>query len=589
MDGPGGHRRSDGFLHEREGKGGSILPAQVDSRTEPALPARPPISLHVVPADGPPFDHPLAEESLVIGRSSSCGLALPDRFLSRQHSRIYREGERVLIEDLGSRNGTLLNGERVLAPHALKPGDVVKVSGSVLTVHSAGARVTTAATPDSGRHTLFRSASELLDSASGPIPLPGAASLPRYAERLKLLHEVHLALGRPIALADLLELILDRAFDHLRPERAAVYLKTPQGELIQAASRSAGGPRDVFVASQHLAAEVIDRGLAALVTDAQTDQRFADAQSLLSSGVRSLIAAPLLSPEGALGMIALDSKANVRQFGEEDLELLVGLAAVAALRIRNVALAEEAAERRRLEEEMALARRIQVALLPAKIPDFPGWEIHGGNVPSRGVSGDYYQVVERGERSECVVLVADVSGKGVAASLLTASLEALAAGPIEDGDPPEVLFLRLSRQLFRRTPPEKFATAFVAVLCPGSGTVRWANAGHNPPLVVRAGGAVERLGPTGPPLGLIASAAYGSGESVLSPGDLLAVYTDGIVEATDPTEEEYGVERLAAACRAGGSVPLPDLARSLEENLAAFARGIPFADDRTIVLARRAP
>ncbi|KAA0256239.1 MAG: FHA domain-containing protein [Acidobacteria bacterium] len=559
----------------------------MDARTTPAHGSQPLLSLHVVPADGPPFDHPLVEDSLVIGRSSTCGLALPDRFLSRQHSRIYREGDRVLIEDLGSRNGTLLNGQRLTEPRPLKAGDVVKVSGSVLTVHSGSARPLSAAPPDSGRQTLFRSASELLDSASGPLPLLAAPSLARYAERLKLLHEVHLALGRPIGLEDLLELILDRAFDHLRPERAAIYLRTPQGELLQAASRSAAGEADVFAASQHLVAEVIDKGLAALVTDAQTDARFADAQSLLSSGVRSLIAAPLLTPDGPLGMIALDSKANVRLFGEEDLELLVGLAAVAALRIRNVALVAEAAERKRLEEELALARRIQVALLPARIPGIPGWELHGGNVPSRGVSGDYYQVVERSEGREGVVFVADVSGKGVAASLLTASLEALAAGPIEDGEAPDAIFLKLSRQLFRRTPPEKYATAFVGVLESGGGKVRYASAGHNPPLVVRAGGAVERLGPTGPPLGLLPVATYGAGEVLLDEGDLLAVYTDGIVEATDPDGEEYGVDRLARACEAAGSTPLPDLARRLEEDLTAFARGVPFADDRTIVLARR--
>lgn len=550
------------------------------------MPARPPLSLHIVPADGAPFDHPLVEDSLVIGRSSSCGLTLPDRFLSRQHSRVFRDAGQIFVEDLGSRNGTLVNGEPIRAPRRLKPGDVVKVSGSVITVHSSGERSIPPVSSDLGRHSFFRSASELLDSASGPIRLPDAASLSRYAERLKLLHEVHLALGRPITLEELLELILDRAFDHLRPERAAIYLRTPQGELIQAASRSAGGPRDVFVASQHLAAEVIDRGLAALVQDAQTDVRFAEAKSLLDVGVRSLIAAPLLTPDGVLGMVALDSKANIRQFGEEDLEFLVGLAAVAALRIRNVALAEESAERKRLEEELALARRIQVALLPARVPEIPGWEIHGGNVPSRGVSGDYYQVVERGGDGECVVLVADVSGKGVGASLLMASLEALAAGPIEDGAAPHEIFGRVSRQLFRRTPPEKFATAFVAVLPPSGGTLRYASAGHNPPLVVRSSGEVERLGPTGPPLGILASATYGWGETLLQPGDLLVVYTDGIVEATDPAEQEYGVDRLERACRQAGPAPLQDLARSLEADLAAFVRGVPYADDRTIVLAR---
>ena len=549
----------------------------------------PRLLLHVVPADGLPFEHLFAGDSLIVGRSSSAGLAIADRFLSRQHSRIFRDGGRVLVEDLGSRNGTLLNGEPVAAPRELVAGDVLKLSGSVITVRLEGPAAPSAVSTEAALHTLFRSASELLARRAEAPPSPDAAALARYAERLKLLHEVHQALGRPIALAELLELILDRAFDHLRPERAAIFLTTPQGELIRAASRSPAGAREELVASRSLSREVIDKGLAALVLDAQTDARFAEAQSLLGTGVRSLMAVPLLTPEGALGMIALDSRLHVRQFGEEDLELLVGLAAVAALRIRNVALAEEAAERRRMQEELALARRIQVALLPARMPELPGWELHGGNVPSRGVSGDYYEVVERLEGRECVLFIADVSGKGVAASLLTASLEALAASPIEDGLPADEVFRRLSRQLYHRTPPEKYATAFIAVLAPETGRVRWANAGHNPSLVVRAGGEVERLGPTGPPLGLLPGVSYAMAEVSLRAGDLVVLYTDGIVEAADPADDEYGLERLISVCRAWREAPLGELARRLEEDLAAFVRGVPYADDRTIVLLRRRP
>ena len=139
-------------------------------------------------------------------------------------------------------------------------------------------------------------------------------------------------------------------------------------------------------------------------------------------------------------MIVLSSRMAVRHFAEEDLELLVSLASVAALRLRNVQLAEEAAQRRLLEKELELGRRIQMALLPSLLPELPGYRLHGGTRPSRTVSGDYFQVLTRRDGDECVLMIADVSGKGVAASLLTASLEALAAGPLEDGlSPDEVL------------------------------------------------------------------------------------------------------------------------------------------------------
>ena len=172
--------------------------------------------------------------------------------------------------------------------------------------------------------------------------------------------------------------------------------------------------------------QVVEERQAALVLDAQTDERFHEAMSLLDAGVRSLVAAPLLDPGGALGLIVLGSRLTVRQFAEEDMELLASLASVAAMRIRNVHLAEEAAERKRLEQEVALAREIQVGLLPDSLPEVEGWDIVAGNIPSRGVSGDFFKVEMRHDESEVVLMLSDVSGKGIAASLLTA-LEALSA------------------------------------------------------------------------------------------------------------------------------------------------------------------
>ncbi len=187
----------------------------------------------------------------------------------------------------------------------------------------------------------------------------------------------------------------------------------------------------------------------------------------------------------------------------------------------------------------------------------------------------------------CCPLIADVAGKGMAASLLTVSLQALSTGPIEDGLPPDEICTRLSRSLYRRTPPEKYATAFLAVLETATGRLRYTNAGHNPPLVLRASGVAEELGSTGVPLGLIAQASYRAGEIVLGPGDLLVLYTDGLVEAADPAGDEYGLERLRQVCLNHRGETCAALAGILARDLEAFARGVPFADDRTLVLARR--
>jgi sigma-B regulation protein RsbU (phosphoserine phosphatase) len=337
--------------------------------------------------------------------------------------------------------------------------------------------------------------------------------------------------------------------------------------------------------SRTLLEEVVEKRQAAIVCDIAADERFGQAASLRLSGVRSLIAAPLYDEGGPLGMISLDSRAFVRPFTEEDLELLTSLAAVASLRIRNVQLAHEAAERKRLEEELALARSIQIGLLPKSLPVPAGWSLKASSVPSRYVSGDYYLAAERGGSLD--VMAVDVSGKGIGAALLTASLEALAAGPLEAALPPEEIFTRVSRLLYQRTPPSKYATAVLARVELASGRTRIANAGHLPVLVARAAGGVESVRATGRPLGLMPDSVYSARELRLEPGDLLALYTDGYVEAADAEGAEFGEERLQELLGGLRDHPLDEIVAAVEGAVTAFVGAEPDGDDRTLLLLRR--
>jgi sigma-B regulation protein RsbU (phosphoserine phosphatase) len=545
--------------------------------------------LHVVPAQGAPYDVTFSGEEMVIGRANDCGLAIADRFLSRRHARLIRRDSGVWVEDLGSRNGTLVNGVAIEEPTRLEVGDTIKVSGSLVSVLGAD----TGHPSYTSQSSLFRRAADYMAEGGGPRSSAGIrdeVALRRLAERLELLNDVHQALARPIASDQLVALVLDRAFAALHPERGAIWLRDATGELVVAAQHNVPGKHGPVIASRNLIEEVIAKGNAALVFDAETDQRFAEAASLMVAGVKSLIAAPLLDAEGTLGMIALESTIHVRQFNEDDLELLVSLASIAALRLRNLALAEEALAMRRMEEELALARRIQRTLLPEQLPELPGWAVVGSSVPSRGVSGDLFKVVRRGEH-ELVLLIADVSGKGMSAALLSASTEALSAALIEDGLPVAEIADKLSRLLFARTPPEKYVTAILATVDLVTGTFRYTNAGHNPALLVRDGGTVEDLAATGPPLGLLATASYRDRELVLAPGASVVLYTDGITEAANAAGEELGRDRLALASAplGQGELALTELADAVERMLAEFVGGEPFADDRTLLALRRAP
>lgn len=534
------------------------------------------LRVRVAPPQGEPFERSWDGESLVLGRSSVCDIVLADRFLSRKHARLFADEEAWYVEDLGSRNTTFLNGQPIRGATRINPGDVVKMSGSVVTILPG---------PESSTG-VFRSASDLIDSADTDAGDLKAEDLRPFAARLKLLNEVHRALALPISLDELLELILDRAFEQIQPEEGVIFLKTPQG-LRRVATRRAAEASENFLYSRRLIREVTEKGLAALVLDTRTDERFADAPSLVNAGVRCLVAAPLLDPDGVRGMIALGSRAHIRHFTEDDMELLVSLASVAALRIRNVALGEEAERRRHLERDLALAREIQIGLLPDPLPSFPRTSLFAENWPSRTVSGDLYQVISRREGAEALLFVADVAGKGIAASLVSAAIDALAAGPIEVGFPPDEICTRVSRRLFERSSPERYATAFVASLDDETGELSYTNAGHNPPILVRADGERRFLPATGVPIGLFPAAEYGCEAVTLRPGDTLVSYTDGVTEAARPDGEEYGVTRLADMIRENRALPVDDLAGVLEADLTGFVDGQPFADDRTVVILRR--
>jgi sigma-B regulation protein RsbU (phosphoserine phosphatase) len=561
--------------------------------------------LQIQPAKGTVFDFPLESTEVVVGRSTSCDVTLSDAFLSRQHARIFVQDDVWMIEDLGSRNGTFVNDRQVAEPTAIGHGDVIRLSGSSITVRDPDAKTAAAAVNrgpegqtsssspidrtaarDLSEHTVFRPASTILSSIQGTTAASSTMAVETYAERLRIVNRIHEALSTSVSVDELLEMILDRVFEHLQPQNGAIFLER-HGTVVRAHSRTAPGITEEFPESTSLVSEVVEKGLAALVADAGTDARFAEAQSILSSGVRSLVAAPLLTPEGSLGMIVLSSNLIHRVFREEDMELLVSLASAAAMHIRNAALAEEAAERKRLEKEVALARRIQSALLPREMPVVSGLDIFGTNAPSRGVSGDYYQLIELAP-GRLAILVADVSGKGIAASLLTAYVDALCLAYIGEGHEPDDVFTRVSPQMNAKTPADKFATACLAYLDSASGVIRYCSAGHDPALVVRASGDTEWLAPTGLPLGLMPKADYGMGEAQLGIGDSLVLYTDGIAEAINPSEEEYGRKRLEKVCVENCALPAAALAAAIESDVETHAQGQPYHDDRTLVVVKRA-
>lgn len=549
----------------------------------------PTVVLQIEPPRRQSFSHTFQDAELTIGRSSANDLPLPDLSLSRLHAKLFWSEGTLHIDDCKSRNGTFLNGVQVVQAHPVMAGDTIQASESLIRIRDIQTGAIADRHPsETSTHTILRPVDVLLRGQSNQVK-DGEdwSALQKYAERLTLLNEVHEAAAKPMPLQNLLELILDQAYDHLGPETGAIFLRKEDNGFETAAYRSKYPGKKPLEPSQKLVTEVANKGLAALVFDTQTDRRFSGSESIVTSGIRSLMAAPILNEDKPLGLIVLSSKAMVRQFSEDDLSTLVSVAAVASLKIRNATLVEASAQRRIYQRELAIARKIQVSLLPRSLPCPPGYQIEGKNLPSQGVSGDFYQVTQRAIDGRLVMMVADVSGKGIAASLLVGSLEALAAAPVEDGLPPDQICEKLSRLLHARTSRERYATLFLAMLDPESGVLTYANAGHPAALLLREAGHCEPLPITGVPIGIFRETSYQAGRTIIHPGETLVIFTDGLIEARNENDEEFGVNRLDSICSAFRDESVTDLFHSIDEAWQAFANDTVSQDDRTLLLLKR--
>ena len=235
---------------------------------------------------------------------------------------------------------------------------------------------------------------------------------------------------------------------------------------------------------------------------------------------------------------------------------------------------------------MELASQIQRGILPRQVPQLPGWEIAGWTRPSRHVGGDYYDLMPLPD-GNLVLLVADVSGKGVPAALLVSTLHASLRLLLDRGEPLEDLLRRVNKHLLDFSASNKFVTLFLAELEPRAGVLRYLNAGHNPALLVRTDGAVEELRAGGVPLGLLPRARYAEAMVEMAPGDLLCLYSDGVTEAASHEDEEFGAARLAEVLVELRARPLAEVRATLLAAVTGHAEGLPQADDQTVVLLRR--
>jgi serine phosphatase RsbU (regulator of sigma subunit) len=331
--------------------------------------------------------------------------------------------------------------------------------------------------------------------------------------------------------------------------------------------------------------EVVGKGRSVLTSDAQHDPRFAGSTMSIQN-IRSVLAVPLGVGEKVFGIIYADSPIAEGRFSEDHLKVLTTLASVAAIRVENTRLLEEQMERERLEQELQLASEIQQRFQPTAPPIVEGYELQGISFPCYEIGGDYYDFIER-EDGRLVIALGDVSGKGTAAALLMSSLHAAIHAQASSNRSLGETITAVNRYLSDNTPSNRFVTLFYAELDPQTGALSFLNAGHNPPIIVHAAGTVEHLASGGLPLGIKADALFREGRTQLQPGDVLVIYSDGISEAFNPAEEEFGVTRLHEVISRNMDASAAGMRDRIEAALTKWSQGTPAADDITLVIVKR--
>lgn len=545
-----------------------------------------PQALRIRLPDGTTQALPLASEALTLGRSRECNLPFPeDQEMSKLHLRLEPMGAGWVAEDLGSKNGTRLNGQQLAGRILLRPGDLLEVGRLLIEYRDESmpaSRPNLILDDDSpalrNTTTVVARLTELLESQEdGPAPLTGAARI------RALLHA-----GRELAghrpLNELFELILDLAVQAVGCTRGLLLTKEG-GRLVSSAARG-----DSFRISSAVRDRVLEHRESVLVLDAQLDDLLRQRVSIVEQQVRSIMAVPLQTNDCVIGMIYVDSSKAVHPFTKEDLNLLTVLANVAAIRIEHVRLAEVEQAERLMAREMEQAAEIQRRLLPLDAPSMQGLDLAGFHAPCRTVGGDYYDFFEMLD-GRALSVVGDVAGKGMPAALLMANLQARVQLLAEECRSITCVVSKLNRALSLHCPSNRFITFFACALNPADGEVTYCNAGHNPPFLIRASGEAEVLREGGIILGIRPAEIYEEHHAHLDCGDMLVLYSDGVTEATEAGKgeagEDFGMERLAGVLSQNRGLSAHRVIDAVRDAVRAYSGGVATDDDLTLVVIKR--
>lgn len=522
---------------------------------------------------------PLAGTEAIIGRDASCDVTLDDSITSRRHARLYRDPAGAYwIQDLRSKNGTIVNQRAITAPVRLHEGDQIEIGDCTLCL------------------------APLSRAAAGPVLVNdpnlettlGAAStwgaqqqLELSQKRLQTLYDLNTRLTGRFDRNDLLGEVLDICIEAFRFERAgvAVWRGAPHPPEWIVMRDARGGPPGEFRISRSLVDDALHNARRGIrdAADAAVDPT----ASMVSNNIRSAMCVPMEYHQTVHGVLYGDRVTSTGGYTREDIDYFAALGRLGAMGLANAQLVEEMKARQQVELQLQWARQIQTNLFPAEPLALDALTIDALNDPGQKVSGDYYDYFPRPDGLIAVV-VADVCGKGAPAALLMANFQAAVHVTLaQESDLLRAAEL-LNRLVCRNVKDSRFITGIVGLLNPAQRTFTYVNAGHPPPVVWHGSGsaAPHKEADSALPFGIEPDFPYALNVVQLGRPGSLFMYTDGAPDAEDPRGDKFGDDSLLETIAAAASLPPGEMLARTRRAVSQFTRNHPLVDDITLLAAR---
>jgi serine phosphatase RsbU (regulator of sigma subunit) len=536
---------------------------------------------------------PLERFPFTIGRGGENDLVLAEPSVSKRHAFIRRQGDGLAIVDDASRNGVFMNKDREKIPpgkpRVLDLNDTLRIGMNRL-------KLGVSVNPEipaqsSGSETLtFVPSREAWDPVEKfQTSLAQASSQSRQGSRAPRWQGKVSGLLLAPTLAASYELVLEMVEEEIPFDRCfiIVFEKGGESRMTIVAMRVYRNKECEVFASRSLLDRVAKSREAVIVTSDDSSARLSD--SFIKSGAAAAICVPLVVGGRVIGVIYLDrqsSSPSLSALSPDDIDAIGPLAGLIALKIENFRLVKEQIGAELIARDLELAKSIQESLLPQEPVAIPGYAVEGFSSPCYQVGGDYFDFLPQ-EDSKLILAIGDVSGKGLSSAMYMAGVRSALRAHAEAGREVETLMSRLEEHIKATFRSDHFLTLFLGVLDPKTGVLKYANAGHPPPLGLREDGEPFELEATDPALNITAWGTFSRHEYQLAPGELLLFFTDGLVEAENASGEQFGMERLASCFARNRGRDLGAIRREILQQTESFAGERGPGDDRTLILLRR--